>query len=310
MLKHVRALWGPYWPVPSLLTVYALIMWAIGDLRPEHIVFAVLCLIFGYLGPGTKSFLVDVSPYLFVATGYDLVRYARPLFVTAERVLACELRSLELALFSVAPGVTAQDWFARHHHPALDLYFAVPYTVFIYVAFLYAAYLYFVDRPRMRHYLWSFALANFISFAIWMILPAAPPWYVRAHGCVIDMNAAPSPAALVRVDALLGIDYFHTFYSRAASVYGAVPSMHCAYPLIGLLTARKVATVWSWPLHVIYVLSMFVASVYLDHHWVFDGILGWLVALVAVVVTRWALIRVGLMPTPARGTLSAFAAQP
>ena len=40
--------------------------------------------------------------------------------------------------------------------------------------FGYAAYLYFVDRPRMRHYLWAFALANLISFVVWLALPAAP----------------------------------------------------------------------------------------------------------------------------------------
>ena len=257
--------------MPVLPLLYALVILAIGDLRPEHVLFGLGCLALGYAGPRSKAFLVDVSPYILVAICYDMVRYARVALVTEGRVLGCELRTLELALFSVAPGVTPQDWFALHHSPFWDVVFALPYAFFAYAALGYAAYLYFVDRPRMRHYLWAFALANLISFVVWLALPAAPPWYLRQHGCAIDLTALPSPAGLSRVDALLGVDYFKTFYSRAASVFGALPSMHCAYPMLGLLTARRVATWRTWPIHVLYVITMFAASVYLDHHWIIDG---------------------------------------
>jgi hypothetical protein len=281
-VAHIRKLWGHLWLLPALPLVYAVVVWTVGDLRPEHVVFAVVCLALGYASPATKRFLVDVSPYVAVGIAYDLVRYARRALLTPDRVIGCELRSLELSLFAVAPDTTPQDWFMAHHAPFFDLLFSVPYAIFAYVALLYAGYLYFVDRPRMRHYLWAFAIANGISFVTWLALPAAPPWYVREHGCFIDMSVQPSPAALTRVDALLGIDYFAVFYSRAASVFGALPSMHCAYPLLGLLTARQSATWRTWPLHVGYTVLMFVASVYLDHHWVIDGLLGWAIALAAV----------------------------
>ncbi|HMJ10935.1 MAG TPA: phosphatase PAP2 family protein [Polyangiaceae bacterium] len=282
VLRHVHRLWGPWWLLPALPLLYAVVMLLIGDLRPEHAVIGLLCTIFAFATTRTKQFFVDVSPYLIVAFGYDLVRYARRVVLTPERVLGCELRDAELALFSVGPGTTPQDWFASHHWPVVDLICAVPYTVFVYVAFIYAAYLYFADRPRMRRYLWSFAIANYISFTLWLIVPAAPPWYIRANGCAIDLSAAPSAAALLRVDQLFGIHYFETFYSRAASVFGAMPSMHCAYPLIGLLTAWRVATWRTRPVHVIYTLVMFAAAVYLDHHWILDALAGWAVALVAV----------------------------
>ena len=117
---------------------------------------------------------------------------------------------------------------------------------------------------------------------------------MRAAGCSIDLNAQPSAAALLRVDALFGMDYFQRFYSRAASVYGAMPSMHCAYPLLGLLTAWK-ATSWrTRPIHIVYTLVMFVAAVYLDHHWIVDALAGWLVAIVAVLLARRLLLRLGL----------------
>ena len=62
--------------------------------------------------------------------------------------------------------------------------------------------------------------------------------------------------------------------------------MHCAYPLIGLLTAWRAAGYRTLPLHVAYTLAMFAASVYFDHHWIIDGLLGWAVAVVAVIAAR------------------------
>lgn len=296
---HLHALWGRWWLLPGGLPIaYAAVIWSIGDLRPEHLIIPAIACALAYSTSRAKQFFIDASPYLIVAFGYDMVRYARQALLSSERVIGCGLRDAELALFAVAPGVTPQDWFAAHHTPLLDLVFSVPYAIFAYVAILYAAYLYFVDRPRMRHYLWAFAIANFISFATWLILPAAPPWYIRANGCAIDLAASPSAAALLRVDQYLGIDYFERFYSRAASVFGAMPSMHCAYPMLGLLTAwRKIG--WKTrPLHIAYALVMFSAAVYLDHHWILDALAGWLVAIVAVVAAGALLERRGMLDKP------------
>lgn len=259
---------------PLVPVAYVLVMAGIGDLRIEHVALLLVVVGLSVFGPRCRAFLGDITPYILVLLGYDSVRYARRVFVTADRVVACGLRKLELSTFSVAPGTTLQDWFQRHHSPFWDVVFAVPYTIFAYLALVYSAYLYFTDRPRMRHYLWSFAIANFISFVVWMALPAAPPWYVRAHGCDVSMSALPSAAGLLRVDQLFGMHYYENLYSRAASVFGAMPSMHCAYPMLGLLTAWR-STTWKtrW-IHVVYVVTMFVGSNYLDHHWLWDGIAG------------------------------------
>jgi inositol phosphorylceramide synthase catalytic subunit len=307
VIRHVLGLWGRAWFVPALPLAYAGIMWVLGDLRPEHVLIALLIGSLAYAHERSKRFVVEALPCIAVGYGYDLVRYARAAVLTPGRVLGCELRSLELTLFSVSPGVTPQDWFSIHHSRIFDLILAVPYTIFVYLALMYAAYLYVTDRPRMRHYLWSFAIANYISFFFWLALPAAPPWYLRAHGCAIDLATAPNPAGLLRVDEYLGTSYFRDFYSRAASVFGALPSMHCAYPLIGLLTAFRAATVRTLPFHVLYTVAMFAASVYFDHHWIVDGVFGWAVAVVAVLAARKLLDRLPQLSSanaaPARAAL-------
>lgn len=294
-LSHVRALWGKWWFLPGGLPLaYLAFVVAMGDTRVEHVVLIGAALVLAYAGPRSKRFFADVWPYLAVLIGYDFVRYPRRLLVGAERVLGCGLRDAELALFPAGVGRTWQDLAQANTSPVLDLIFAVPYAIFAYLALVYSAYLYFVDRPRMRHYLWAFAIGNYISFVMWLAVPAAPPWYLRAHGCGIDMAALPSAAGLSRVDALLGVSYFREFYSRSSNVFGALPSMHCAYPVIGLLTAWKAASWKTRPIHLLYSAVMFLAAVYLDHHWILDAIAGWIVAIVSVAAAKLLLVRLGL----------------
>src|SRR5687768_5377199 len=94
--EHVKALWGRFWFIPLCMPAYAATMFVIGDLRPEHVVFSVVTLILAFASLRSKRFLVDVAPYIAVAIGYDLVRYIRPLALSPERVLGCELRNAEL----------------------------------------------------------------------------------------------------------------------------------------------------------------------------------------------------------------------
>jgi membrane-associated phospholipid phosphatase len=280
----VSALWGKAWLLPLVPALYAAGVAWIGDLRIEHCLFALYAAALGAIGPRTKRFLVDTSPIIAVAIGFDLVRYIRPLTVLPGRVLGCELRDLDLAVSGVGSGRTLQESIAAAHAPALDLLFAVPYTIFIYLVFVTATYLFFRDRARMRHYLLAFAVGNYISFVCWLLVPAAPPWYVHAYGCGIDVSVAANPAGLTRVDELLGIQYYAGFYGRASAVFGAMPSMHCAYPLIGLLTAWRFVGGGARLVHVIYTVVMSAAAMYLDHHWAVDVIAGWLTAVASVVI--------------------------
>ncbi len=290
LFRDARHEWGRFVFVPFVTAAYLVLLLALGgEVRPEHWILSLLVPVIGFAGVRGASFLREAYPWLLVITTYDAVRYLRAAWVHEDAVFGCSVRAAELELFAVTPGVTAADWLVARHRIGWDLFFSVPYGVFAYLALGYATYLYFKDRARMRHFLWSFAAANFLSFGLWLTVPAAPPWYLRSHGCGIDIAAVPSEAAaLARVDALLGMDYFHAFYSRASSVFGAIPSMHAAYPMLGLLTAWKHIGWRTRPLHLAYVAWMACAALYLDHHWILDVLAGWAVAGVAVAVTaQW-----------------------
>jgi hypothetical protein len=280
---------GAAWFVANLLlpvgpAIYAAIMYVIGDLRVEHIAIAAGTLVLGYASRWTKSILVAVAPGLLILLGYDVMRYVRPLFVVPSRVLGCSVRDFDLSLFGVGPNMTLSDYFATHHWLAADLYFAIPYSIFIVVTLAYCVYLFHFDRQRLSRYLWALALVHAMAFIVWLAMPVAPPWYIRAHGCGIIPGTLPNPAGLGRLDRLLGGPYFYEFYVRGPDVFGAIPSLHCAFPAVGLITAWRVATWRTWPFHLLYLFSMLGASIYLGHHWTMDGLIAWLMAAVAVLI--------------------------
>ena len=234
----------------------------------------------GFATAATKRFVFIAYPALLIAVAFEILWRLQPLLILRQTVLGCQMRDFELALFAEAPGVTWQDYFAIHNAPFFDLIFAIPYTIFIFVVIGYAVYLSFVDELRARQFIWAVTVAYLLAIVIYVVLPVAPPWYVRIHGCTIDTSALPSAAGLLRVDNLLGIRYFETIYTRNPAIFASFPSMHCAFPVAGLIVSWRKATWVTRPIHILYAAAMFIGSIYLDHHWTIDGPAGWLVAAV------------------------------
>jgi hypothetical protein len=233
--------------------------------------------------------LIGVYPVGLVGVIYDVMAVAKRTFqFTSASVHVCDLRAAELRWFSVpfaAERVTFPDWFQAHTGPLLDLVCAVPYALFIYAVLVFGTYLYFKSYDALRWLGWAFLLTNIAGFITYQVYPAAPPWYFHAHGCSVDLTALPSEGpALARVDAMLGVRYFGSMYGRAATVFGAVPSLHVTYPLLMTVAGwRDHGTLGRALLAGWYVWMCFAAA-YLDHHWVIDIMLGSIYALTACLV--------------------------
>lgn len=284
---YLRTLWGPAWPLVFAPLGLLGLMVALDEARIEHHVVMVSITALAVAGRVGRDLLLAVVPGIAIAVGYEVVRYLRPLFVTPDRVWACEFDALDSALFGFRTGQTPADVFATLNAPLADLFFAIPYTTHWMVTMVYCGLLFLISRGRLRRFLWTLAAVHLAGFVLWMTIPVAPPWYVRAEGCAIDIAAAPSAAALARLDALYGITYFHDFYSRAPTVFGAFPSLHVVFPAAAMISG------WQWSgttgrvVTATMTLWMVVASVYLDHHWLVDG----LATLVLTAAAHLALMR-------------------
>lgn len=273
---HLKELWprGALWPIAPFVA-YAIYSFLRSDLRVEHFVILAAVGALAYTGPRTKELAIGLYPAALVFLLFDGMRPYQKLGLTADRVLLCDLRSVEVTFFG-HNGWTLHDYWLVHHWPVLDLVCAIPYATFILWCIAFGVYLYMKNRPAMRLFMWGFFLLNLAGFVTYHVLPAAPPWYFHAHGCVVDLATRASEGpALARVDELTGIHYFHGMYSKASSVFGALPSLHCAYPMLLVLMGWST---FGWKLRALtisYAFLMIFSAVYLDHHWVLDGLLGY-----------------------------------
>jgi len=272
MVRHLYKLYGPLWPLCLAPALFLAVLVVLGADRIEHWAAIVGITVLAVTNRHSRDLLLAVLPGVSIALGYETVRWLRPLFITPERVLGCELHRADAFMFGFGSGLAPPDLFATYHSFAADLFFAFPYTVFWVVVMAWSVVLFFVNRALLRRFLWTLALVHLAAFVVWLAFPVAPPWYVRLAGCAIDINAAPSAAALARLDAAFGITYFEAFYSRAPTVFGAMPSLHVAFPTVALVTGWQAFSRAGRGLGVVLVIWMLVASVYLDHHWLLDGV--------------------------------------
>jgi hypothetical protein len=229
-------------------------------------------------GPRLRRLFAGVYPLALVALLYDSMRAIENVGVSPGTVHLCDLRARELALFGVTVGgqrVTLHDWLQAHASPLLDRLCAIPYGTFIFVCLACAAWLYVRDYPRMVRFAWCFFALNLAGFVTYHLYPAAPPWYFHAHGCAIDVHASASEGPnLARVDAWLGVPYFARMYGRSTDVFGAMPSLHCAYAcLVALEGWAAFRAPWRVASVGFFALMCF-SAVYLDHHWVLDAMAG------------------------------------
>ncbi|WP_238991386.1 phosphatase PAP2 family protein [Rariglobus hedericola] len=259
----------------------------LGGLRGDHAWLVLAALAVYYAGPRLRAAGRFLLPLLIMVTVYDSQQYwALSLRAT---VNVAGPHALELALFGVRDGdavTTLSAWLQTHTHALLDLVCGVAYLAFVPVFLLVAAWWRFVKKiPGAEGVMWAMLWLNLAAYVIWMIYPAAPPWYADHYGLgPAVLTAAPEAAGAARFDALLGVTWFADYYAKNTNVFGAIPSLHVGQTFLAALFAwrfRSLRIVMTG----FWLLVMF-SSVYLNHHYLVDGLAGMALATVA-----WAVMR-------------------
>ena len=275
----MRRLWPRFTLAPALpFWSWAAFWLRRGQLRWDHIATAVLLTALAYSSVKTKRLFVGLLPVALVGLLYDAMRFVRNVGLSESTVHLCDLRNAELHWFGVSVAgtrVTLSDWLQAHATPWIDVACAVPYGTFLWIVVAYVIFLFVRDFPTLQRFTWGFLTLNVVGFLTYHVYPAAPPWYYHQHGCAVDLRAAAGAGPnLLRVDALLGIHYYAAYYGRASDVFGAVPSLHVAYPLLMITEGWHLHRILGRTLLVAFYVWLSCSAVYLDHHWVIDIVAG------------------------------------
>src|SRR5262249_6864969 len=269
------------WP-PALGLVYILVIALLGGLHAGHVLIGLLGFLDAY-NERTRLYLRTFFPCIVTGAIYDSLRYTL-VAGTAGRVHVAGPYLLDRDWFGVG-GRTWNEVFETHHWAIADL--AAGFAYLVYVAwYLILAHVVFFrgNVTRALGFARAFLIASLMGFVTYFIYPAAPPWYVTAYGFApAPASLAPSPGAASRFDALLGTHIFGDVYGQGVEVYGAIPSLHVAYPFMAMLFSFVTREVrWArWPAAAFAVL-MCASAVYLQHHYVIDVVIGLAYAAIAV----------------------------
>lgn len=275
-----------YW-IPALSVAYIGALHTLGGLGPEHFILVGLSLTLSLWNDSSRRLALVGLPYLLYALVYDSMRWYAD-YIRSPLIHVKEPYDFDLRFFSIH-GQTPNEWWQKHTHWALDLFCGLAYTPMFFIGESVLLSIWFVAKGRVRRaerFTWIFVIANFIGFACYYVYPAAPPWYVAAHGFTVDMSVRASPAGALRFDRLIGFPIMQGFYGKSADVFGAIPSLHVVYPFL--------AMIYGWHLRrfrlvaLPYFFLVCFAAVYLDHHYLLDIFLGLGVALLVMAAFRLA----------------------
>lgn len=223
--------------------------------------------------------------YLFIYNSLQILHDYNPLPIHNEG-----LYNLEVQYFGVyVDGIKVSicEFFIQNIHPFLDLISGAFYITWIPFPILFAFLLFFKKRRKLVFDFWlAFLVINLFGFLIYVLLPAAPPWYYFKYGSEIMLDTIGDPAGLARFDKMIGFGLYEGMYSQSTNTFGALPSMHAAFPMVLSYYSLKYNNRILSALFILSMVSIWFAALYSSHHYVIDLLLGMSCAIIGIFLTE------------------------
>ena len=196
------------------------------------------------------------------------------------------LYRMDLWLFGVEPTV----WAGKLHHPLLTDWFSLAYGLYFFMPMLLATALSLRGRREdFREMGTALVIQMGIGFILFLFFPAGPPRYYAPF-----LNGEFQPPVLHSWTGLYELQQGVFDSADPARTRSAFPSLHCSLALLTLLYAwrfgdavfKRHARLLFW-IFLPLVVSLWVSTVYLRHHWVPDIAAGWVIGLSANLLAPW-----------------------
>jgi membrane-associated phospholipid phosphatase len=230
--------------------------------------------------PNIKTILRDWLPFLLVTFIYENMHDLSRLFNFNDITHA--LLKLDTIIFGVEPTLWAQKFYSPLLTDIMAVFYAL-YFVFPLVI------MFFLSEQNKRFEFREMALALTFTFLTgfvgYVIFPASPPRYFIA-----EMFSDP-----YRLHGIFIFDKLQSAWDGLSVIScGAFPSLHVGISCVALLYAWKFKDMgkiykWIWRIFLPLVISLWVSTVYLRHHWVVDIFAGWFVACIGFISSEYIL---------------------
>jgi membrane-associated phospholipid phosphatase len=189
-----------------------------------------------------------------------------------------QLYALDVALVGLEPTV----WIQRFVNPWLTDYFAFAYTLYFIIPLVLATTLYVrAKRSDFKELMIGVLMVMYTGFLLYLIFPAGPPRFAIAE----LYTPARLHGALGFFEATQGV--FDGL--NPVKVHSSFPSLHCALSMTALLYAwrfrRQLGGPWMAAVFFPLIASLWIATVYLRHHWIVDCVAGWALAVAVFSLT-------------------------
>jgi membrane-associated phospholipid phosphatase len=244
-----------------------------------------------------RRFFLDWMPLFAFWLGYDRLRLVQPYLLS--RVAVDMPFKIEGWIFGwwfagEAPPHALRVWLASHagdfFAAAISLLAQLLYLshIFIFPALMlfwwFKSEWFQGNRENFTRYVKAFTVLHALAILCYLLMPVAPPWWVSLYG-----NAQPSAELLAQVDMAAAMDgaIVQRMIGAAPMWFGAVPSLHGAYPVLFFLLAWRQRNHWLLTLIAIYGAMMWAATVVLNQHYIIDLLAGAAAALTAYGLVLW-----------------------
>ncbi len=174
-------------------------------------------------------------------------------------------------------------------------FFVVPHAMF--------ALLWFRRRTLAAKYAAAMLITLYSALVLFWLAPTVPPWLAARQG-----DLSETYRVMNFVTRGLDVDAYRELYGTMAgpNAVASVPSIHMALTFLVLLAVRDTYPRLTWPM-VGYNVVMAFSLVYLGEHYVFDLVVGMLIAAVAYYALRFS--QVSRQPSPSSGTIEGVPAR-
>lgn len=255
--------------------------------RTDHIFILAFSLLCYFAHPISRKLILAFAIFLLYWIIYDSLRIVHNYEVNSVSIK--ELYDIEKGLFGInyqGMLITPNEYFTINHTSFLDVVSGLFYINWIPIPFFFAFYFLFKlkDTQLFIRFSYAFVFTNIIGFILYYVYPAAPPWYVELYGFEFIKDTYGSTAGLSRFDELIGLPIFSGMYEKNSNVFAAMPSLHSAYPVVLLYYGSKLKRPLLTAFFVIFVLGIWFAAVYTNHHYIMDVLAGAICAIISITV--------------------------